>query len=964
MRMRRVVSVVLAAVLAVALAGTPAAAVAREPGARRPSFELSGRRPNAHPTLAPSLQDDLAAGTPVQPAVESRATPSGGAGPMISVVVEAADSATARAAVEGVGGVVSIELTTLVQADVPVDALGRLADARGVQFVREPLVASEAVNSEGVATTGANVWQNQGWVGTNTKVAIVDSGFAGYAAKLGTELPASVETDFSRCLNPNATEHGTAVAETVHDMAPNAALRLVCIQTDVDFVAALPTLAGAGVKVVNGSIGWTLTGRGDGSGGADTPAGAVAALRRQGILYVAAAGNYGRRHYDVPALGDGDLDGFGDFVDISPDDTVGFVVGGNATASVSLRWDGWPTTRQDFDLYVVGNACTPALVGSSELDQSGAPSPLRPVEFVQFTNCSASPQVFEVYINRYSGSGTPRLDLFFDGGILDVQYFSDSSLAEPATSPSALTVGATCYLNGAIESYSSRGPTIDGRIKPDLSGPDATSNSVYGASSGTCAAGFRGTSAATPHVAGAAALLLGVNPGLDVAELQQILQDWAADAGAAGSDNVYGAGRLTLGAPAATKPPTPQPLTAVTPVRLFDSRPGVLGAAEAPFGPSGRTTPLAAGEEVSLLVSLAGVPADATAVVLSVTATGPTGNGYLTVHPGGVRPNTANVNFAAGQTVGNHVTATIGGDGRVRVFNSDGGSTHVVVDLTAWYGPTGDGGPATSRFTPLTSPNRAIDTRPGTPGYAEAPVGPEGRTTPVQGNTDLVFSVFGGGVPNTANAVVLNVALTGPTSTGYVTVYPADATRPVTANLNFIPGLTKSNMVITGVSNDGSVKIYNSAGATDIVVDVIGYFAPGTGAGYVALDPPVRDLDTRTGNGPRLGPLTGNFAFGLEAGRYYGVPADAAAAMLNITAVAPTTAGYITIYPNTQALPVSANLNFGTGEIVGNAAIGGLGTDARIALYNSNGLTHIVSDLAGYFVDPALQPVPLTVPPP
>ena len=106
------------------------------------------------------------------------------------------------------------------------------------------------------------------------------------------------------------------------------------------------------------------------------------------------------------------------------------------------------------------------------------------MEVVPFERCGSAVNGYEVYINRYSGGGSPRMDFYFDGNAGGLEAVTGSSMAEPATSESAMTVGSHCFLNGALQSYSSRGPTIDGRVEPDISGPDANTGSVYGAASG------------------------------------------------------------------------------------------------------------------------------------------------------------------------------------------------------------------------------------------------------------------------------------------------------------------------------------------------------------------------------------------------------------------------------------------------------------------------------------------------
>ncbi|MCB4790546.1 MAG: S8 family serine peptidase [Elusimicrobia bacterium] len=117
------------------------------------------------------------------------------------------------------------------------------------------------------------------------------------------------------------------------------------------------------------------------------------------------------------------------------------------------------------------------------------------------------------------------------------------SILAPADSTGAFAVGAVDYKNyttGPQESFSSQGPTNDGRIKPDIAAPDGVDTFSYGAGSSF------GTSFAAPHVAGAACLLLSFNSKLKPGDLEKNLQTNAIDMGSAGKDNIYGYGRLNL----------------------------------------------------------------------------------------------------------------------------------------------------------------------------------------------------------------------------------------------------------------------------------------------------------------------------------------------------------------------------------------------------------------------------------
>ena len=464
------------------------------------------------------------------------------------VVTGASGRSAARLAIGTVGGRVDGEYANLVQAYVPVVALRKLADLAIVSYVGLPAVPiADAVTDEAVAATSANVWQGAGLSGAGVKVGIIDLGFIGYTTSQATgDLPSSVTTaDFGCGGVATGTNHGTAVGGIVYKMAPGAQLYLICVATNVSLGQAKDYAIAQGIRIVNHSVGWFNTSRGDGTGAAGSPDAIAADARAHGILWVNAAGNSSQRHWSGTFV-DTNANLWHEFAPGNELDDIGLAAGGGVC--VFLKWDSWPTTMQDFDLYLFRLADLSGPVASSTNVQNGSQSPTE--EFC-YTNTTGVGQLFGIAIRKFAATATPRFDLFVDRGA--PQYVvTAGSVVEPASSPSTMAAGAICFSTNVLEPYSSQGPTIDGRIKPDIAGQDATSSPVYGA--GSCAGsggigsgGFTGTSASSPHVAGAAALVAQANPTFTVAQLQSFLEGRAIDLGASGKDNLFGAGELSLG---------------------------------------------------------------------------------------------------------------------------------------------------------------------------------------------------------------------------------------------------------------------------------------------------------------------------------------------------------------------------------------------------------------------------------
>ena len=474
------------------------------------------------------------------------------------LVVAPGGEAAARAAVAAAGGRVTGALGDALQVWLPPAALTAVATAAGVAALGAPdYVQLAEVTSEGVARADADAWHAAGLRGQGVRIAIIDAGFQGYNAKLGTELPAGVVVKNFVDGQPDAevdatTAHGTACAEIVHDMAPAAELYLLKIATDIDLDQAVTYAIGQGVDVISTSLTFLNVTPGDGTGKFATMA---TRARNAGVLWVTAAGNYREQHWSGQ-WADADNDGL---LDYAPGVEVNVFGPGNGTAyqipagvalSLSIRWDDWTEVRQDLRLLLLRyNGTRFEIVASANNPQTGQFGQ-RPTERVNFvTNGSAA--VYGVAIQRVSGNRAVYLHLLTPNRELD-RRVTAMSLGDLADAPDALTVGAVSINSPyAAADYSSEGPTSGpggapsgGRLKPDLSAYAGVSTASYGTRA------FSGTSAATPHVAGAAALARNRRPDYGPAALQFYLEEMSIDQGPACADTRYGYGRLFLRLPA------------------------------------------------------------------------------------------------------------------------------------------------------------------------------------------------------------------------------------------------------------------------------------------------------------------------------------------------------------------------------------------------------------------------------
>lgn len=384
-----------------------------------------------------------------------------------------------------------------------------------------------AVVSQGAFRMGADGLWSRGVTGAGQTVAVVDEGFGGLDAAIAAgELPArdAIEVRSFDTVNGldgrdelgGLTQHGTRMAEIVHDVAPDARLVLVNYNSLAEFVQAADWVAARGIPVVSHSNS-LLDGPFDGTGPA---ARAVDRAAAAGVLWVNSAGNFGQRHWGGTVGPEGT--------------TVPFTVGAaGGWLDLHLSWrDPGASAALTVESQAADGTWVERFRGTSSGPVSVAAGPV-----------AVEAGLWRAVVRQTAGNPAP-LDLFslslpFDAAA----QVPAGSIATPADAAGAVAVAAVPWTGETTAPYSSRGPTDDGRVKPDVSAPTyVTANPAF--------PGTAGTSAAAAHAAGAVVLLrqqrLAQGLPTGVADLRAALTGSARDLGAPGSDTEFGAGLLRL----------------------------------------------------------------------------------------------------------------------------------------------------------------------------------------------------------------------------------------------------------------------------------------------------------------------------------------------------------------------------------------------------------------------------------
>lgn len=343
---------------------------------------------------------------------------------------------------------------------------------------------------------------------------------------------------------------------------------------------------------------------------------------------------------------------------------------------------------------------------------------------------------------------------------------------------------------------------------------------------------------------------------------------------------------------------------AITPERVLDTR------------RSGQTRLQANVERELVVAGQLSIPAAASAVAINVTALEPDADGFMSVYPCGSRPDISTLNFVRGQVVPNAAVVGLSA-GKLCLFSS--AATGVIVDVGGYQLAGG-----ANRYSSLAVPGRVVDTR---------------LSSRVTAGGVLEVVVTGGEVPSSAAAVTMNVTATHTLADGFVTAYPCGTTRPTASNLNPTAGTTRPNLVTVKVGANGKVCLYTSS-TTDLIVDLAGFWGPTGASPFVALAQPQRPFDTRRTNAK----VGANSITTVSLG----VPSNASAVQLNVTAVNPSASGFFTVYPADSAtVPTASNVNFAGGDVVPNA-VTVRPVNGQVKIFSSAG-SDLIVDVLGYY---------------
>jgi Subtilase family len=482
----------------------------------------------------------------------------------------------------------------IVSGHLPIWAIPAAAALASLQFAHPAVAIANVglVTSQGDQAMRSDVARTKfGVNGSGVNVGVLSDSFnclGGAATDVANNdlLPVTVIQEISDC--SDGADEGRAMLQIVHDIAPGANLLFATADGgQANFATNIQALAAAGAKVIVDDIIYLAEPMfQDG-----IIAQAVNSVASSGTAYFSAAGNQAQKSYQS-AFRSGGFFAPGAFAsapgapaflggiahNFNPsggmDQFQRITISPGSTFILSLQWDspffsvsGPPGSENDLDLYILDASATQVLAGTTFNNIGGDA-----VELFGYTNNGPTALTVNLMIVNHSGPNPTLIKYVYFGTGFIISEFATSSgtIFGHSNAAGAEAVGAAVYFNtpafGAsqpvLELFSSSGttpvlfdsagnrlPTPDPRAdKPGLVAPDGVATTVPGFSN------FFGTSAAAPHAAGVAALLLQNKPTLTPGKLYRSLENTALDMGPTGFDNSSGYGLIQADAALAASP--------------------------------------------------------------------------------------------------------------------------------------------------------------------------------------------------------------------------------------------------------------------------------------------------------------------------------------------------------------------------------------------------------------------------
>ena len=469
----------------------------------------------------------------------------------------------------------------IAQGWMPPGNLERAAALSFVDKITEPVYGhtrAGSVTSEGDALMHSDeARETFGVDGSGVLVGIISDGVDSLAISQSTgDLPDSVLIG-----DAGDGDEGTAILEIVHDIAPGADLAFHAGLSSLEFIAAIDFFTTNGADVIIDDIGF-LTEPTFQDGSVATRAGEAV---EDGIVFISAGGNDAHRHYqgvylDIdPEDPDNNIHDFGARAGEESDGGMTFQLPAGGRSVIILHWSNpYGDVTDEYQLYLLDSET------SDIIDVGNGIGGDIPVKVAQVQNFGGTTGFFEVVVDKVSGEAQDLEILVNMGGTPTEYNVPADSVYGHAAHPLVIAVGAT-NLDGDLDFFSSQGPStiyfgpvnttalssfgserlapvLEERDTPTLTAPNRVSTTVPGFSP------FAGTSAAAPHVAGVAALVLEVlGPGAPPEQVRNILITTTDGTGfnyetGYGATNAFSAVEEAVGE---APPPTPSPLPTDTP---------------------------------------------------------------------------------------------------------------------------------------------------------------------------------------------------------------------------------------------------------------------------------------------------------------------------------------------------------------------------------------------------------------